>query len=173
MDTSTVLINRHHDYKIFVDLGLYCLCGMKLNKTQRQYVVYKWAGSCTSSVKRLLCLYFVGAPQEGWQFSLMFRHWLPSVTYCHTPLFSHHLKDPDVWVSLNISVQLATVLKLSETKVLYLVKFSRWQPHQMVELRVPWRWGERESSRNIGLPFNHLTWLLTWECFIESSPWQL
>jgi len=111
------------------------------------------SGSRTSSVKRLLRLYFVGAPQEGWQFSLTFRHWLPSVTYRHTSPFSHRLKDPDAWVSLNISVQLATVFKLSETKVLYLVKLSRWQPHQVVELRVPWRWGERErdSCRDIGL----------------------
>jgi len=146
MDISTVLINRHHEYTVFVDLGLYCLYGMKLNETQRLYVVYKWAGSCTSSVKRLLRLYFVGAPQEGWQFSLTFRHRLPSVTYCHTPAFGHHLKDPDAWVSLNISVQLATVFKLSETKVLYLVKLSGWQPHQMVELRVPWRRGEIELS---------------------------
>jgi len=43
MDTSTVLINRHLEYKIFIDLGLYCLCRMQLNTTERQYVACKWA----------------------------------------------------------------------------------------------------------------------------------
>lgn len=54
-------------------------------------------------------------------------------------------------MSLNICVRLATVFKLSDTKVLYLVKLLGWRRHQMVELRVPLEDEERDSSHNIDL----------------------
>jgi len=58
MDTSTVLINRHLEYNIFIDLGLYCLCAMKLNKTQ---TVCSAAGSrqlhifCEETARPIFC----------------------------------------------------------------------------------------------------------------------
>jgi len=53
-------------------------------------------------------------------------------------------------VSLNICVRLATVFKLSDTKVLYLVKLLGWRRHRWWNYEFP-EDEERDSSHNIDL----------------------
>jgi hypothetical protein len=165
MDTSTVLINRHHEYNIFIDLGLYCLCAMKWNKTERLCSVQ---GSrqlhifCEETARPIFCgstTRRVAVYTDVQTLAAILD--LLSHTTFRPP--SKGAKLPEwVWTFV-------CILQVCATKVLYLVKLLGCQPHQMAELRVPWGWGERVLITSAYSLFNHLTWLITWQSFIDSS----